>query len=64
MLKSIILAVAISLAAGSIPALAKSSKGNCTQWCLQNRCGAKSLNQTGCMGNCVPTCKKHRKGKK
>jgi len=64
MLRSILLVAAISLAAGSIPALAKKSKGSCMQWCLSNRCGAHSLNQTGCLQNCVPTCKKHRKGKK
>jgi len=64
MLRTILFAVAIALAAGSIPVTAKAAN-NCQSWCLQNRCAHGSPNQQLCMQACVPACKKkHQKGKR
>jgi hypothetical protein len=58
MLRAILLAVAISLVAGSIPAFAQNFAGSCRDLCLKNRCGHGSMNPNVCMYNCVAACKK------
>jgi hypothetical protein len=54
MLRSILLAVTISLLAGSVPAFAQIK--SCNEWCLANRCGVGSMNRNECMRRCVPAC--------
>ena len=61
MLRSTVIAFAISLLSGSVPALAAQS---CSDWCLQNRCGHGAMNPQRCLQNCVPACEqKHPNGK-
>lgn len=59
MLRTILLAVAVVLVAGSIPAsAAKMSRNACRNWCLQNRCMHGAGNQQLCLEHCVPDCVK------
>jgi hypothetical protein len=63
MLRSILLAVTISVMAGSIPALAQ-FKGSCQDWCLTTRCAHGVFNQPVCMNKCMAACqKKHPNAK-
>jgi hypothetical protein len=63
MLRSILLAVAISLVAGSVPALAQ-FKGSCNDWCVQNRCAHGALSVPACVSKCTAACKqKHPNAK-
>ena len=59
MLRIAIVAAAISLFSGSIPALAQNFKGSCEQFCREKRCatGNASHGMNICMSKCVPNCK-------
>ena len=59
MLKPIVVAVAISLLSGSLPAVAQNFKGSCEKFCREKRCSAgnASHGMATCMSICVPNCR-------
>jgi hypothetical protein len=59
MLRPVVVAVAISLLSGSVPALAQNFKGSCEQFCREKRCAAgnAAFTMNTCMAKCVPNCR-------
>jgi hypothetical protein len=63
MLKPIVVAVAISLALGSFPALAQ--KKSCEEFCRTKACAQQGMGSINtCMSNCVQKCAIKRSGDK
>jgi len=65
MLKPIVVAVAISLAFGSFPALAqkKEYKKSCEEFCRAKPCATQGMGSVnGCMSVCVQKCAIRRSG--
>ena len=60
-MRSLLVALALSLSNGSMPALAAPS---CQAWCTQNMCAHGGRSVSDCLSKCVPACQqKMSKGK-
>jgi hypothetical protein len=61
MLRPFLIAVAIALLAGVLPASAQGG-GSCAEWCRANRCtgGLSGNMQPVCMNKCIPACEQKR----
>lgn len=67
MLRTITVALAISLALGSIPAMAqkKEYKKSCEEFCRSKPCSTQGMGSVNnCMSNCVQKCAIRRSGGK
>jgi hypothetical protein len=63
MLKSVVVAVAITLAFSSFPALAQ--KKSCEEYCRTKPCASQGMGSVNtCMSNCVQKCAIKRSGGK